>query len=385
MGRSWVNGWMNRWSELPGPAKFRIYTRVSGQLAQIFVVIVMATKAHDAVQVAGLVLAGAASVAAVEARPELSTWPGTTYRRWAPRIAVVVLALVAGGFALTARLATDDSAIDSARTLGIGVVLLGMISVVSYVRWHWWILLGIGVVTGAAFAESARPGLIVGLVTVGAGVVIIGATHLTLWTLRVIDDLEHAKAVEADLQVAEERLRFSRDLHDVVGRAFSTIAVKSELAASLSRAGQADRAASEMGEVKAVAVASMAEMRKLVRGYRELDLRGEVAGARSLLSSVGCQLHVEGDPDAVSAGVRDLAAWVVREGTTNIVRHSSATSATLAFGTAGMSLRNNGVSGRPGEWTGLRGLAERAAQVDGTLEAGTTDDEFVLDIRWEAP
>jgi len=203
--------------------------------------------------------------------------------------------------------------------------------------------------------------------------------------LRIVDDLEAAKDVGAELRLAEERLRFARDLHDVVGRGFSAIAVKSELAATLLRSGAADRAGTEITEVKALAVESMKEMRQLVRGYRDIDLAGEVAGARSLLSATGCTLLVEGDLDKVPARLHEVAAWVVREGTTNVVKHSSATSATLAFGAVGMSLRNDGVTGATKERSGLRGLAERLAAYGAGLETATSDGQFVLDVRWEAP
>lgn len=75
--------------------------------------------------------------------------------------------------------------------------------------------------------------------------------------------------------------------------------------------------------------------------------------------------------------------WVVREGTTNIVRHSSATSAGLSLGTAGMSLRNDGAPGTTRERSGLRGLAERLATVGATLDTVASGDEFVLEVHWE--
>jgi two-component system sensor histidine kinase DesK len=113
-----------------------------------------------------------------------------------------------------------------------------------------------------------RPGvhmLVVAAVVLGLCVFVVGLMLLTVWGLHIMDDVEHTKDVEAELQIAEERLRFGRDLHDVVGRSFSAIAVKSELAATLARAGATDRAEAEMNEVKAIAVESMEEMRTRVR------------------------------------------------------------------------------------------------------------------------
>lgn len=224
--------------------------------------------------------------------------------------------------------------------------------------------------------------VVLAVAMVALQVVLIGLTRATVWTVQIVQELERSRQSEADLKVAEERLRFARDLHDVVGRAFSVIAVKSELAATLSRSGDT-RAATEMEEVRALAVSSMEETRAVVRGYRDIDLGSEVAGARALLSAAGCRLAIIGDAAQVPTGLHQAAAWVVREGTTNIVRHSSAASATLMLGPSGMSLRNDGVVGPPAAQSGLRGLSERLSAVGAAVTTVARGDEFILDVQWE--
>ena len=257
-------------------------------------------------------------------------------------------------------------------------------SVLTFTTHRWWWLVGLGVVTGAVFGTGVWQRVVFAAITIGVGVFVLGSMVVTLATVRIVDDLERARSLEGRLRVADERLRFARDLHDVVGRGFSAVAVKSELAATLVRAGSADRAAAEMDEVRTLAVESMEQMRQLVRGYRDIDLASEVAGARSLLSAVGCTLSVEGDPTRLPVRFHEVAAWVTREGTTNIVRHTRASWAVLAFGSSGMSLRNDGVQGTPHERSGLRGLAERAAHAGATLRTEATEEEFVLEIVWDA-
>ncbi|MBL1076839.1 histidine kinase [Nocardia sp. 2] len=371
------------WQALPGSAKFRLYSRITLQMGLVVTVLAMAATAGTVWSAAGLLVAGLAAIAAVELQPEFALSPPKQPWRWVFLCASVILAVVWGASAVAIRLATSEPVVDSARLTGIYVAVLAMFSVVPFARRRWWTVFGLSVATGLAFGTSPPAGALTALVTFLVGGFVVGTTLLTMWGLRVVAELDRAKAVEADLQVAEERLRFARDLHDIVGRGFSAIAVKSELAAALSRSGEAERAAAEMDEVKTLAVESMGQMRTLVRGYRGIDLRTEVAGARSLLSAVGCGLVVEGDPAAVPARFHEVAAWVVREGTTNIVEHSAATSATLAFGASGMSLRNDRPHGPPGERSGLRGLAERLAPVGATLGARGTDAEFVLEILWE--
>ncbi|WP_433654483.1 histidine kinase [Nocardia sp. CA-128927] len=383
LGRPRLSRWTAWWDELSGPAKYRLYTRLTLQGGLVAVIAVMAITAHASWSVAGIVLAGIGAMVAVEVQPEFSLSAGAVSRRWALPGAVAVLAgvwLIAG---ITARLATSDPTIQEAFLVSIGAAALAMYSVVWFVLRKWWVVLGLSVATGLLLGSSPVTGLIAAAVTFLAGSLVVATTLLTVWGMRVVEELDRAKAVEAELQVAEERLRFARDLHDIVGRGFSAIAVKSELAAVLSRSGKSDRAAAEMDEVKTLAVESMGQMRKLVRGYRGIDLRGEVAGARSLLSAVGCRLVVEGDPAKVPARFHEVAAWVVREGTTNIVEHSSATSAVLALGDAGMSLRNDCPHGLPGEHSGLRGLAERLAPIGATLDVDASPDEFILEIHWE--
>ncbi|SDI92797.1 two-component system, NarL family, sensor histidine kinase DesK [Rhodococcus triatomae] len=375
--------WSTWWRELSGPAKFRHYTRVTLHVGIVSVVAVMSIAGGSVWQAITLVGAGLAAIGAVEAQPALSAWPNATYRRWALPAAATALAAIWLACAVVTRTSTAETVADEARVTGILVTLLAALTVIAFTPHKWSVLLGVGVATGLAFGASPVAALQTAAAVVAVGALLVGTTLLTLWSLRIIDDLEHAKEVEAELQVAEERLRFARDLHDVVGRGFSAIAVKSELAATLSRSGAADRAAAEMDEVKALAVESMGEMRTLVRGYRDIGLEREVAGARSLLSAAGCRLDVEGDPAAVPTRFHEVAAWVVREGTTNIVRHSSATSATLTLGLAGMSLRNNGVVDEPGEGSGLRGLADRLAAVGAGLDTTAAGDEFVLEVLWE--
>ncbi|MFF2086919.1 sensor histidine kinase [Nocardia sp. NPDC058176] len=371
------------WRALSGPAKFRLYTRCTFHVAIVAVVGGMVAAAASPWSMAVIVFAGLITIAAVDGQPELATFPTVVSRRWTGTALIVTLSVLWLVAAVVVRVADDKAITDDARTVGLFATVLAALAIVPFHRYRWRLLLVISLATGLAFGESLMVGLLLAVGAAATGYLVAGTTLLTVWGLRVVDELEHAKRVEAELQVAEERLRFARDLHDVVGRGFSAIAVKSELAAALSRAGDTERATAEMDEVKTLAVESMGQMRTLVRGYRNIDLRGEVAGARSLLSAVRCRLVVEGDAAKVPQRNHEVAAWVVREGTTNIVEHSSATTATLTLGAAGMSLRNNAPHGATGERSGLRGLAERLAAVGATLDVTASADEFILEIHWE--
>ncbi|MFD3463241.1 sensor histidine kinase [Nocardia fluminea] len=372
------------WHDLSGSAKFRLYSRVTFQAAIVVLVVALAIAADSVWSVLAIVIGGIAAMGAVEAQPDFATVPGVVARPWTLPVAAATLIALWVTSGIVVRLATDEATDDGARAVGVSAALLALFSVIPFARHKWWILVGLSAATplvvSAKSLSLGREGAVTLLLT---GVFAIVLTRLTAWGLGVVDELERAKGVEAQLQVAEERLRFSRDLHDVVGRGFSAVAVKSELAVALSRSGDTDRAVAEMEEVRTLAVESMGQMRTLVRGYRNIDLRGEVAGARSLLSAAGCELVVEGDAAKVPTAFHEVAAWVVREGTTNIVEHSAATRATLTLGGAGMSLRNDRPQGSIGERSGLRGLGERLDAVGATLDIVATADEFILEIHWE--
>ncbi|GGN92059.1 sensor histidine kinase [Nocardia rhizosphaerihabitans] len=378
-----MSRWTAWWHELSSATKFRLYSRFTFQAAIAVVVIAMAISAGAAPSVPAIVVGGIAAIMAVEAQPDFATIRGVVARPWMLPLATAILAVLWAISGVIAQLATEEATLGNARMVGLVAALLAMFSIIPFARYKWWILVGVGVATAVVFAESPGSAVKAVAALLFSGTLAVAMTLLTVWGLGIIDELDRAKLVEAELQVAEERLRFARDLHDVVGRGFSAIAVKSELAVALSRSGDQERAVAEMEAVRVLAVESMGQMRTLVRGYRNIDLRGEVAGARSLLSAVGCELVVEGDAAKVPPQFHEVAAWVVREGTTNIVEHSAATVATLALGSAGMSLRNDNPHGASGERSGLRGLAERLAAVGATLDVTATGDEFVLEIHWE--
>ncbi|MCB5169662.1 histidine kinase [Streptomyces bambusae] len=240
-------------------------------------------------------------------------------------------------------------------------------------------------VSGLVTAVAALAAGVPGAESVGYGVgVLLGSALLAFtcgfsaWLVRTVWELDRSRELQARLAVAEERLRFGRDLHDVMGRNLAVIALKSELAVQLARRERPE-AVEQMIEVQRIAQESQREVRDVVRGYREADLVVELEGARGVLTAAGidCRVDVPADTE-LPAEIQSAFGWVVREAATNILRHGDARSCTIGLsGSAGDSLtlvvENDGVpSGPPagGSGSGLAGLRERLAVLDGTLEAG---------------
>lgn len=213
----------------------------------------------------------------------------------------------------------------------------------------------------------------------------------TLWLLDVVHELDRARRTEASLAVAEERLRFSRDVHDVLGRHLSVIAVQAELAAAMVERGD-DRAVDRIRQVRSTAHDALREARELARGYRALDLAQETEGAVALLTSAG--VRAEADLAGLPREWHEPVARLVREAVTNVLRHSDATRVRIAYaevdGGGVVEVRND----RPhpagsGDGSGLATLARELAPLGAGLTHGTEPgsradggEEFVLRLRW---
>jgi len=207
-----------------------------------------------------------------------------------------------------------------------------------------------------------------------------------VWThmLSLAIQAHEGRQAHTRLALAEERLRFSRDLHDLVGHQLSAIAVKTELATRLAEADP-PAARAEMAEVNTLTRKALRELRQAVRGYRALDLTAELGSVRGVLEAAGVRCTTRLPSRGLPADVAPVFAYVVREAVTNVLKHSTATRCDILLSLTGaeaeVRVRNDGAAGRPdGEpGSGLTGLAERVAALGGDLTAGPEGDgEFLV-------
>ncbi|MFB4315777.1 sensor histidine kinase [Actinomadura sp. 21ATH] len=230
-------------------------------------------------------------------------------------------------------------------------------------------------------ARWYQPLAMFALFMVGCGAALyVNLFYRRMWDLHM--EADAAREAQARLAVTEERLRFSRDLHDLLGHSLSLIAVKSELAMRMAEDDPA-RAREEMADVRRAARDALREVRAAVRGYRAVELDAELAGVRAVLEAAGVRCEI-GDPPELAPDVRTVLAWVIREGATNVIKHSEAARCAITIAPYGdsvvLEMSNDGARaarGAPG--SGLAGLAERVEVLGGTLTASRQGrDGFLL-------
>jgi two-component system sensor histidine kinase DesK len=187
-------------------------------------------------------------------------------------------------------------------------------------------------------------------------------------------ELHSTREELARLAVSEERLRIARDLHDLLGHSLSVIALKSELARKLV-ARDPIQAAAELDDIQSVTRTALAEVREAVQGYRRLALAEALESARSALAAAGIDCELADSGVALPADVDAVLAWAVREGTTNVIRHSGALHCAIRVRAdeerAAVEIEDDGSAAPASErGSGLNGLRERARRVRGEVEAG---------------
>jgi two-component system sensor histidine kinase DesK len=226
-----------------------------------------------------------------------------------------------------------------------------------------------------AIAAAARGDASAAIAWIALTIVSIGVMMTAFGRIsRANRELRDAREELAQLAVSEERLRIARDVHDLLGHSLSVVALKSELAAKLVRA-EPERAEAELEDIQTVSRQALGEVREAVQGYRRLALADALAGARAALSAAGIDCQLADTEVKLPAEVDAVLAWAVREGTTNVIRHSHARHCAIRVQSDGeraaLEIEDDGsaVSRAPRAGSGLAGLRERVQRVRGELDA----------------
>jgi two-component system sensor histidine kinase DesK len=286
-------------------------------------------------------------------------------------------------------------------SLIIGLTALVLFLSINYGSLFLWLFVGVSGITGMilSFRNASIAVFGMTLLTLGFSIAAEGSVRSANWLnilplvllvrglgldmigfVRLSDALRELQGAREELArqaVTEERLRMARDLHDLLGHTLSLITLKSELAGRLLEK-DSQSAAQEIHEVERVARQALREVREAVAGYRQRTLRSELDGARQILEAAGIVCTIEYETQSLLPDVDAVLGWVVREGVTNVIRHSHAhhcmirITSTDEYVRADVNndgtLREDGSTTRTG--TGLSGLTERVTKMGGNIEAG---------------
>ena len=221
------------------------------------------------------------------------------------------------------------------------------------------------------------------LITASIGLSVAAMSGLPAWLWDLLAQAQAGRAAQARLATTQERLRFARDVHDLLGHNLSVIALKAELAARLAPV-DAERAAQEAAEVQRLAASALTDMREAVHGYRAVDLREQLTTVAQVLRSSGVRCTATQPAGELPSEIAAQLAPVLREASTNVLRHSKASWCTIEIIRHGNEVRmivaNDGATGAgPDSYSfGLRGLAERLADAGGALHTREANGVFTL-------
>lgn len=374
------------WQGLGAGAKLAVYSRLSLQLLVVVcgvgvIVLALVGRSGDGPTItsAQLLLVAVPTIVLTvmglwitELRPEFNTSPRAEHGRLLAGAAVLVAAIWAVG--------TAFYVLGDARGALTGLLLLctalslAPLCVLPWFPWRWMITLVLSTVTAVVTWSELQ------WWPMFWSTLLLSTSTLSAWTVNIAKELERSRLTESALQVSEERLRFAQELHDTLGQRLAAVSIKAELARALAARGD-DRLDDELAELQSLVRDSTTEMREVIDGYRTVTLASEIQGARDLLHSTGVRFTVEGDPDALAPALREPAAWLVREGTTNVVRHSAATWVTLTFTADTVTMLNDGVESGIDRLSGLAGIRHRVEPLGATLVAERDGNLFRVTLR----
>lgn len=266
--------------------------------------------------------------------------------------------------------------------------------------WHW-------VTSGASIALTltnvfvdASSGREAPLMLLAIVLIMFAVNSINLW---LIGRSITADELSLDLATSEERESVARDVHDLLGHSLTVIKLKSELAIRLIDKDPTG-ARAELEEITALTSEAIAGVHGTVTGLRTTErhatsptpdspdaggLLEQLHKSQAALQSAGVSVKVVGDPNMLSPAQAITATWILREATTNVLRHSQAHRVRISLEPGIVCIEDDGVGvqGEPGN--GMLGMRERATAAGATLRVeargglrGTTQAGTRVSLTW---
>ncbi|MBK1789392.1 sensor histidine kinase [Prauserella cavernicola] len=300
--------------------------------------------------------------------------------------------IVLPGLIVTAAVWPFGALVSGSHTAYYGIGLVGSVFVVNLQRHRGAAMLamvtyvaGVGA-TRLLVATGDPADTLIRFVVLPAGisVVTIGGVFVTKLFFDLVQELEEARERETELAVARERVRFAGDLHDIQGHTLHVVKLKTALAQKLVRPDP-EKAEDELREIHSLVADTISQTKELAYAQRRLNLSVELENAKNLFEAAGILVRVNREAD-VDPRASELLGQVLRETTTNILRHAQATRVRITVEQSGITIVNDGARGTtPPELRGLHTLKGRLADDGGELTVELEDGRFVTAARFPSP
>ncbi|WMT41143.1 sensor histidine kinase [Paenibacillus sp. D2_2] len=196
-------------------------------------------------------------------------------------------------------------------------------------------------------------------------------------------ELSQANERIKELVKREERVRIARDLHDTLGHTLSLIILKSQLVEKMTTKDP-QRAQNEAREIYQTSRAALRQVRELVSDMRAITVAEELTEVAEILQVANIKLEIEGDArlEDVALLTQNIISLCIKEGTTNIVKHSQATHCRISITRTDrkitVQIEDNGIGPAQQDQEGIRygnglnGMCERLSLIEGSLSVATS-------------
>ncbi|GAA1935783.1 hypothetical protein GCM10009837_72070 [Streptomyces durmitorensis] len=273
--------------------------------------------------------------------------------------------------------------VTDSRTACYGITIVGPYFISQLPRHRGAATLGLGTFIAAVGAAKLLQspddvvGTLIVYVLLPTGIT-LAATGLMFVNQRFYKVIEQSREREAELAVVRERMRFASDLHDIQGHTLHVVKLKITLAEKLLRS-DIGRVEEELREVHALVSDTITQTKELAYAQRRLNLSVELENAKNLFEAAGIRVRVNREADVdVDERVNGLLGQVLRETTTNILRHAQATRVRITVSESGIAITNDGAPETPlPALGGLAALRERVGASGGELTVEQKDGRFL--------
>lgn len=209
----------------------------------------------------------------------------------------------------------------------------------------------------------------------------VSTSRTSVWSAKMVKELDRARGLEALVHINEERLRFAGELHDTLGQQLAALSVKTELAIALEKKHD-PRLSCELADIQQLIRETREEMRRVVAGHRIADPHRELQGAQGLLESMAITCMVNGDLADLPPESENIVGWFLREATTNLLKHAMPTWVIITITADSVTITNNGATITTGKFSGLDTLDQRARKFGGKIMTRKDSDEFAVTLKW---